>query len=172
MKKSLYLLVFIVFLFAYCSPKIAQPMLYQTDIVSIESSRSYDDVWSEMIDLIAQKGIAVKLLDKSSGLMTTETYSLVNSYTFENKSGEYVNPGAYVVLGKVKPGLVALKPTTVEGQWNIRMKRVNDKTLINVNLVNLKAYCIVRGSYGSSHLYNFPIKSTGIFEKTMVEKLK
>jgi hypothetical protein len=116
----------------------------------IESQLNKEQVWSNLVDYLALSGATIKIIDKSSGLITTEDYSFMNSWTWENKKGVVENPNQYVV---VKRG--GGYPTTITGQWNVRIKdNPLGGTTTNVNIVNLKAYHETRTKYGTTY-YNW-----------------
>lgn len=52
------------------------------------------------------------------------------------------------------------------GDWNIRVKERDGKTVINLNLVNLDCYYLT--SYGMTKV---PIRSTGVFEQGLLKYL-
>lgn len=103
---------------------------YQDTPFQIETSKSYEETWSELIDLFAQKRLSIKIIDKSSGLITSEKTSFLSSFTYEDAQGKPINPNAFVVSantsyeGKVHP------PISLTEEWNIRIKQGEGKTII------------------------------------------
>lgn len=133
------------------------------------SDKSFEDVWSNLIDLFAQNGLGITLIDKSSGLIIASKTRL--SWTFEDKEGKPLKADADVVLSKkIDPGpMRPYKPSYCAGDWNVRIKVLpNGKTSINVNLLNIDAY-ILHGNAGEK-LY-LKAKSTGRLEKIISEKI-
>lgn len=105
----------------------------------IISEKSKDQVWDNIIDLFAQTGIGIRIIDRSSGLIiSNERTSL--TVTYEKKNGELKDPTAYIVAASlVKPGSPTYYPAiSASGEWNIRIKEQDGKTLINVNLLNIR----------------------------------
>jgi hypothetical protein len=157
-----------------CSPKII-PLKgsYPATPIIQYSSNSIVDVWDKIIDFFAQKGLAIKIIDKSSGLIVSDATEL--TWTFENKEGKPNHPDRWVAIPKViAPGADrATSPSSVRGEWNVRIKKAGDKTSINVNLVNIEER-VVTGSYASSSLTYTRVdgKSTGVFEKMIYEAIK
>ena len=141
---------------------------------TIKTTSSYDQVWSKLIDLFATKGIAIKIIDKSSGLITSEPVSFSNSYATENSKGEISSKKAFVVIPKITDGLGrVLEPNSVSGDWNVRIKATEGGTTINVNLVNLKCFVITPPSqYSKGYSTDYPIKSTGVFEQLISDDIK
>lgn len=142
----------------------------------IETSLSYDEVWDKIIDIFAQCGVPISNIDKTSGLIVSNNMSFINNYTRETRTGSMINPSAYVVIPTVRGGFGnILEPTAAItgnwdmcGDWNVRIKKAeNGKTLINVNLLNVR--CIYTSGM---HATRVPIKSTGIFEKHIINILK
>lgn len=97
-----------------------------------------EQVWDKVIDFFAQNGLPIKIIDRSSGLIISETTRM--TWTFETKDGKLEDPSAWVVLEKnIDPGnRKAIRPDVVTASWNIRLKEAGSgKTDINVNLVNI-----------------------------------
>lgn len=143
-----------------------------------ETSLSYEEVWSKIIDYFAVSGIPITNIDKTSGIIISNNVSFENYYTREDKKGNLVNPNAFVVIPTIKGGFGnILEPNAkltgeweMYGDWNVRIKS-NGKggTIINVNLLNLRCFYGGSGMLGKTKI---PIKSTGIFEKKMLDYLK
>jgi hypothetical protein len=155
------------FLFYGCGPQlVALKGTYSDKPFQIETTKSKEEVWNRIIELFATKGLSIKLIDKSSGLIVSEKTSFLNTYTVENSDGTIVDPNAFIVCDKVVWQTVEQKPRTVNGEWNIRLVENSGKTLINVNLVNIEAtFYPGQPLYGSG-------RSTGKFEKIISEFIK
>lgn len=171
------LLVSLILFCCFCSceaPKMILKGNYQETPYSVETSKSLEEVWSNIIDLFSTHGISIKIIDKSSGLITSDHTSFLNNYTYEDEYGKPINPNAYVVIYKLKNGFgTPLPPDYIEGDWNIRIKNIDGKTIINVNLVNLRSTFTTQASrYGPSSIINIPVKSTGVFEKVIAESIR
>lgn len=147
----------------------------QTPIIS-STDKPFDKVWDNIIDYFAQKGIPIRIIDRSSGLIISDKASL--SWSFEDKNGALKSPHAYVVLQTIldkmheKPFI----PASVTGEWNVRIKNADGKTTVNVNLYNIEA---TYGSYYYSvytHSMITPVKvdgkTTGVFEQTIYDAVK
>lgn len=143
---------------------------------------SKDAVWDKVIDFFAQKGLPIKLVDRSSGLIISEKTALIASY--EDMKGFPIKKDAWVVIPKMidpnsrKP--FPLHP--IAGEWNIRVKELPDKrTLINVNLVNLSQTENILVSSGlkkgtvsqeKAMTRQLDYMSTGNFEKMIAEYIQ
>ncbi len=151
-----------------CSPKMSPLTSITTDPVMVESTLSKEAVWEKLVDHMAVVGTTIKLIDKASGLIVTDDYSFINSWTYENKKGVQKNPSAFVAIKK-RGGRA---PQTITGQWNARVKdKPGGGSIININLVNLKAYRVDVSKYGSSYT-NYSVGSNQVFEKAMADKIK
>lgn len=136
------------------------------------SNKSKDQVWDKIIDFYAQKGLSIRIIDKSSGLIISDKTAL--TWTFEDSKGNLTNPDAWIVIEKsIDPGAnKVIKPASVSGDWNIRIKALPDnKTSINVNVVNIKAKSGAKGNYGGNE-YDIKAFSTGNFEKLITDQIK
>lgn len=145
---------------------------YQETPFEAISDNNKDFVWDKIIDLFAQKGLPIKIIDRSSGLIISEPSKL--TWTYEDNNGKPYEPNSYVVIQKVsysnmkKGGLTAI----VTGEWNIRIKAEAEKTRVNINLVNIKRE--LAGIQNSS----IPLTvgkeavSTGVFEKIIFDLIK
>jgi hypothetical protein len=132
---------------------------------TFESVKSTDEIWSNIIDVFAENGYSIKILDRESGYISTEQYSFINNYTMENKDSSPKDPTAWVVVGEYYTGMSQISPNWILGEWNIRIKEAAGKTQIKINLVNIRA------GYDNTS-WVFQAKSTGQFEKMMFEKIK
>lgn len=160
------------FLLATCAYKtIPLKGKYQTEPFTKTTTTPVDKVWDKLVDLFATKGLSIKVIDRSSGLIVSEKYRL--TVTQEDSKGKIQDPNAYVVLPKVyNPGSrTILAPNYVLGEWNVRIKNDgNGGTVINVNLVNINnVYVDLKGFTNERPSTGF---STGVFEKLIFETIK
>jgi hypothetical protein len=168
-------LLSLMFLFS-CSVKVI-PLKgnYPKPPFQKETNISPEKVWDRIIDLFAQKGYSIQIIDHSSGLITSKQVKL--RWSYENKYGKLDLPDAIVAIQKVvdKSGH-AFNPSQVLGEWNIRIKPTpSGGTLININLVNLQ-YSPPLTSYNGNN--NVPLffkeghcVSTGNFEQQVFEMI-
>ncbi len=165
MKKLISTLFLMSFLFVGCAPSLEQLNgKYDDKPFQIYTSKSKDAVWEKIIEFFATKGISIKLIDRQSGLIISEKTSFINSYTYEDKNGNPIDPKAFVVCGKyVNMYKVMINPETVTGEWNIRIVTENEKTLININLLNLNC---------SFSTISWSGKSLRNFEKIIADYIK
>lgn len=140
------------------------------------SDKPREKVWDNVVDLFAQKGISIKIIDKGSGLIISEPTAL--SWSYEDKNGKLVNPSAQVAIYKKINNMSGrtVDPVKVFGEWNIRIKDNDGKTSINVNIVNIKhedSYVVnYRLEYRTEDYQENAIRSTGNFEKTIADYVK
>jgi len=158
-------------LLASCSYKtIPLKGSYLEKPYSIETSTSSDKVWDKLIDLFAQKGLSIKIIDRASGLIISERAAF--GYTTEDKNGKLKDPTAFIVVPQMyNPGNRMTIPVceNLVAEWNVRIKTQGDKTLINVNVVN-----VVRNVSGVYLANNScpQAKSTGVFERIIADAIK
>lgn len=155
---------------ASCSPQM-YPLKgkYLEKPYRTTSSKSFDEVWDNVIDLFATKGLSIKLIDKSSGLIVSEKTSLMNDYTYEYK-GNLVDSDAYVVVSRVIMADQDINPESITAEWNVRVKpNGSNGSTVNVNLTNIQ--CSNSTKYKGGAVY-YTAKSTGVFEKTFANMVK
>lgn len=161
-------------LFISCSTQYKLKGNYPSGNFFTETELSYDEVWDKVIDYFATTGFAITTIDRSSGFISSNA-SFENTCTRENK-GIPLNPNAYVVIPTLRGGFGnviepgrTLSPKSswvITGDWNVRIKRTDNGTMVNVNLVNLK--CLYSAGYSTSRI---PIKSLGNFENGLLNYL-
>jgi len=174
MKQSSFLtLISLLLLFPSCTLKFSNLKgTYLDKPYEIQTDKDYEATWSNIIDLFAQNGLSIKLLDKSSGLIISEKTSFIKHYTYENKKGQLIHADAWIVLAKPKTSN-PMSPTDITGIWNIRIKKSGTGTLININLTNIDAYAKIRPTaYIASSEIKYPARSTGIFEQQIADLIK
>ena len=153
---------------------------YQDQPYQFSVSHRKEQVWSKLIDIFTAKGLAIKIIDEKSGLITTENISFLNSFAWEKKDGSLTNPAAFVVCSKVRGPFTfpaSLHPSSLSGQWVVRTKQEPDKTIVDIKLANASGIYGSEslGSFGQtpvSEIRNLSVASTGVFEKAVAEALK
>ena len=175
MKKVFISFIFSLF-FTSCLPKLI-PIKgnYPKPPFQITSNSSFEQVWDNLIDLFAQKGFSIKIIDKSSGLITSEKG--IMSTTIEYENGTLKNPEAFFVVPQLYlPGPMKYEPlvgsSDVVGEWNVRIKQVNGQVVINVNVFNLQYSYFEPTTKSIKVLFLTDYKSTGYFEKYIADKIK
>ncbi|MDF2386529.1 hypothetical protein JMG10_34015 [Nostoc ellipsosporum NOK] len=163
---------FSVLLIVGCSYKtVPLKGVYQNGNYEAFSDKPQEEVWSNLIDFFAKSGLSIKIIDKSSGLLVSDAIAL--SWTFENKKGQPNKPDASVIVAQViDPGTKKpLIPFLVTAEWNVRLKTINGKTSINVNLVNPRYYNSPTDAVYKS-FKSETIRSLGNFEKKIADAIK
>jgi hypothetical protein len=171
-----------------CAPvkSIAPKGSYPPTPMEFKSEKIFDEVWDNLVDVFAQQGLAIKIIDRSSGLIISEKSKL--TATIEDKFGKPLDPTAYVVVPKFRnvnsnrdepisgtlSGVYAKKmiPLPVFGEWNVRVKKSGNGSTINVNITNVSydVYMNATKTYNSRGLQDY--KSTGIFENALANHIK
>lgn len=152
---------------------------YPQSMRTEETSKSVDEVWSKVIDFFASEGIAINIIDKSSGLITSERTPFTEMTTEEDGKGNLINPNAYIVAVPLAGGFGNKLPLdngryNITASWNVRVKNIDGKTSITVNVVNLTgSYQNPTSKFSSSGtIVPVQVKSTGVFEESILNLLK
>lgn len=144
----------------------------QTPIIYI-SDHSEKEVWDKLVDFFAQSGYSIKIIDKSSGLIVANR--TIIPATYENRKGQIIYDTALVVLTHTSVqeeySNILKHPNTITGDWNVRIKSMEGKTSININLVNLQQETLATYGYSISWA-SVNGHTTGRFEKSLYETIK
>lgn len=170
MKKLFYLLLLIPFLNSCITAEIGSLKRdYSKNVRSYQSDLPFEKVWSRAIDFFSERGIAIQTVDKSSGLIVSGNYSFTNSVTIESSDGGFFDNEKWIVCAcPFLPDGTVVAPNVANGDFNLRIKQEDGKTIINVNLLPREFYQSANTSFG-------PVKvdrqafSTGVFEKKIAE---
>jgi hypothetical protein len=164
------LLLGLAFFFVGCVSSVIRlrheyvPGLYEQIIETPKSK-----VWNSLLTVLSKSDLSIRLADSSSSLIKSHQTKLLWSY--ENKKGKLNNSKAWVAVERVIYKNKPLVLTSITGEWNIRMKAINDsQTYIVVNLVNLRYNTPLDTSF-QPFLRATP-RSTGVFEKMICDQLK
>jgi hypothetical protein len=173
MKKILAFSLSIAIFFSSCSLKFF-PLKgsYPKTPIIVHSEQSFDSAWDKLVDLFAQQGIGIRIIDRSSGFISSSDETEVPA-SYEDRKGKLYHPLAYVVLKRNNQQEDApLKKYVfhVTGVWNVHIKREASGVSINVNLVNLKSFFIT--STGQRLEIATQAQTTGNFEKIISDILK
>jgi hypothetical protein len=101
-----------------------------------------------------------------------DDYSFIGMVTYENsKTGKPENPDAWLVTNR-SPKFVEDEtlrtPDHLLANWIIQLNNVAGKTSIQIDIANLRSVGSIPGNKTDRSL---EIKSTGVFEKLVVDKL-
>lgn len=143
---------------------------YLTEPYTVVTQKPWAQVWDNVIDIVAQTGIGFTTLDKSNGLLISKEYSFQGLITHEKLSGELADTSAWVVTKSLYYTVSKEyeRPTLITGILTVRVKQSGEGTIININFTNFKTYLSGRATPTDS----YPVKSTGVFEKKLADKLK
>jgi hypothetical protein len=153
---------------------------YKETPYTFESKKSYDQVWEDITGFFSARGISIQTIDKASGVITSTGFSFLTNnprnerkgkpesgslFTYEDKKTKRpTNPESWVVLNKLVDG--KLWPVKITGNINVYVKR-GDQQTITIHLSNL-----VGESNNTRDKWRFfQVKSTGILEQTIFNKL-
>lgn len=156
---------------------------YEKTPIIYNSDKSINEVWDNLIDLFAQKGLSIKFVDKNIGLIISNN-TLVSA-TWEDKNGKPVHPEADIVVWKIYnaaanamvpetrigTGRKSKQPDECYAEWNVRLKANGTGTSININLVNVQYEQYLQpGRRSWGYLANF--QTTGNFERMIYNNIK
>lgn len=154
---------------------------YPETPIIINSTKTFDQAWDKLIDIFAQKGLSIKIIDRSSGLIISTKSELTT--TAEDVNGIPFDKTAFIVVptvvqfGKKVPvtgtssGAYAVAKIAYPayGDWNVRIKSNGTGCTINVNINNISynAYDATAKAYKDINLYTY--KTTGVFENLLAD---
>lgn len=164
--KNLIILTILIIVSSACSIIVPVQQTYVTSPVSATTTKSFEEVWVKIIDILSTKGIQIKLLDKSSGLIVSEPYRL--STTWEDiNTGKLADEAAYVVADKYYFMDNFNSSYISTGTFNIRVKTQESQTIVVVNLVNINSSNILPGQPPKV----LDSKTTGVLEKELLQTI-
>lgn len=166
MRQLLLLSLLLPFVFACSVQRIPLRDKYLDGPYTVTTEKSYDKCWDSAIDFFSQLGIPIKTIEKASGIIVSENMNLKSQSNVEDqKTGRIINDKAWIGVGVIKDGMAILTPSRVTGEWNVRVKESDGKRVVSVNLVNIQAALYSNGYISQT----FEAKSTGVFEKSVVD---
>jgi len=188
-------LIIVALLLSSCGTTKVIPLRgsYPAMPIQIPTDKSVEYVWDKLVDLFAQKGLPIKIIDRSSGLIISDKSILKT--TIEENNGQLLDNTAWIVVTKkhdaglnrtvAVTGTVSgayskqMVPRDVTGEWNVRVKKSESgTTIINVNIVNVTFSDYISTGLGTPGYYkDLPLnsayyKSTGTFEKLITDLIK
>jgi hypothetical protein len=182
-----FVVLLMVFVFTSCTSKIIpiKGNYPQTPMV-FQSENSFEKTWDKLVDVFAQKGLAIKIIDKSSGLIISTNSQMLA--TPEDSKGNPKDPEAFIVVpsvkisGEIKPisgsnqGAYTAKSkirfNPVYGEWNVRVKPNGTGSTINVNITNVTYELPVTSKYSDRTVILSDYRSTGVFEKILADLIR
>ena len=164
MKKLLTLICFAI-LFTSCVSHLPITGKYETKFIETEIEGGFEETWSSIVEILAKSGTNFRIIDKSSGLITTEKTSFTSQSTYEVKFGKPNNPNAFILTSRTSDNNLPITYKDVFVNYNVLVKPISTaKSMMMVNLYNIS---IIGGE-------QFPYKavSLGNFEKRLAEMVK
>lgn len=145
---------------------------YLTEPYTFNSDKPKQQVWDNLIDIVAQTGIGFTTLDKENGLLISKEYSFQGSVTTEDKAGKIRDSSAWIVVNSRYWNVTKEYdyPKNITGVLTIRIRENGNGSTGSINLTNVKAYHNTTGQVIQSDVYQ--VRSTGVFERKIMEKLK
>lgn len=163
--------VIIWLIFSSCRSIVPLRGKYQEVPVKSKYSISFDRAWEGVIDFISDTGQEVQLIDKESGLVISDQYTVSGKHiSMENSKGKIVNSDAWIVSQRHSddnPKGNLRETHTASAKWTIRVKQVADETVIAV-LMHVKN---VYWGLPQKWTFVFDGASTGNYEKYMLDEI-
>jgi len=135
------------------------------------SEKSFDKVWDNIIDFFAQKGISIAVIDRTSGLIVSSQSGIIG--TTENSKGQLRYKEAFFVLqssNAMNDNSDFYKKINMTAKWNIRIKKIDSGTSININLTDAER-TILLGN-GAKQATAALGRTTGVFENLVYNDIK
>ena len=139
-------------------------------VITQNVDSEFDKVWGKVIDVFAQKGIPINVIDKSSGLIVSNKFPIPLSMVTKEKGGVPSDKNAFLVIPSTisRVLLHSYLVDEASGSFNVRVKKnESGKVVININLVNVESKFVPNDRRRSP--IDILAKSTGVFEKKMID---
>jgi hypothetical protein len=165
----------LILLLLFGSCKSIKPLQtnYESKPYRITSTLSFETAWTNIIEIFSQTGKSFKIISKSDGLLVVQ--NSVSPLTYEIK-GRMVDTNAWAVAEKVyEPGNKRYyNPTEGIIEWNFHLKRDNNSTTIDINLISpiTVTKTVLAGFAEKKRVYKAKAFSTGVYEKQLEIQLK
>lgn len=175
MKQLIFLISLLISVGVYSQKHIAIKGSYASSPFVIKSKLSIDSAMDKILDYLIFNGVSLKITDKANHLFLSERVKL--KWTTEIGKKPILNDtSALIVVPQLyRPGPNKYSPiiehSDVTGELNIRLKLIDDITVVTINYVNLKYQ--VRDKYYRTYRdeYLSDFKSTGKLEYGINEML-
>lgn len=126
-----------------------------------------NEVWNGLMAVLCDRGLSVKSMDKSSGVIFGDKYDFTSVSSAENSKGQLVTKDALIVTQYVVfTGRTYVLPNQITADWNIRVYPFEGKTALKINLKNIVS------KYQLSQAIFYQAESTGNFEKFIADSIK
>lgn len=125
------------------------------------------EVWSGLMAVLCDRGLSVKSMEKSSGVIFGDRYDFTSVSSAENSKGQLVTKDALIVTQHVVfTGRAYVLPDQITADWNIRVFTYEGKTAMKINVKNIMS----KSRLAQSVFYQ--AESTGNFEKFIADSIK
>lgn len=160
-----------------CSPKVYTIQGSYSAKNSVETEKSFDQVWNNVIDFFAENNIPIATLEKESGIIVASNVNIDgNAVSREDENGKIINPNAWFVT-PYTPNKNASTPK-VSCTFNVRVRKMDTgKTYISVNLSNINAIATIAQFNPHTFITTYrdiiiECKPTGKFESDLLNLFK
>lgn len=136
-----------------------------------ETTSSYDEVWDKVIDFFAINNVSISTIEKSSGIIVSNDFVIGKSYiSSEDKMGLIENPNAWFVMPY---GSKNTSPISLQCSINVRVKEIKGgKVSIAINIGNIMGQVVTFNLTGFITSPSYDFISTGVFERTLLDRFK
>lgn len=177
MRKPLFFVLLAISLSA-CVTYVPVEGKYHSGPVETVTAKTKDDIWENLMDLIARNGLPVVTLDKASGIVIGGPASLTatrergkHDETRSKTDSRLVRPNAHLVTGySYHSGQFTYDPNGL-GRWNVRVRDNGDQRIVSVGLFDLKATDEPSPDKPRNREAKKVIQSTGNFEQMIVDAI-
>jgi len=188
--KAVFNAVLIVLLLASCGQFVPVKGTYQRGPYSIDTQKSKDEIWENLMDLITKNALSVTLLDKASGVLivgptaieiTRElgSYDKITRQRSADEAPQLQLKDAAGVSGYTYRNGSFSYPETGVTRWNVRVRDSGDSRTVSVVLYGQRtaAADAFEQAGRSTPLRptkldgGFQVYSTGYFERTIAETI-
>ena len=149
--------------------------------LTVTTTLSKDIVWAKTIDFFTKQGIAIKTIDKTSGIIQSDKLGL-GTHTITNNQPP--DSTAWAICTLTKHDYIDKAPIYPTGELFISVQENNGNTTIAINLLNLQAIhsqkiykSIYYDQYNTSKVQTgsepqwSPLQSTKVLEKQVAKML-
>lgn len=142
--------------------------------VSIETTKTYEETWSRVLDYIAENNLPINTLEYNLGFIGASSIKMdYRRITAENKNGKPRNDFSWFVMPCSEWTAKVLRPHyTTMASYNIRIKNIGgNRTSVSVYL-SCEETKYLSPSTGIEYISLTDCRSTGKFERDLLDYCK
>lgn len=141
------------------------------NLYTARSSKPVIQTWNLIHAMLKEKGFKVESENEANYLIMASNDKLKNSYTAEKSKGQLVTYDKYVVVSRCysKSKDTYAPVTDLKGTWKILIKQDSKGVYVETGM---DSYSITRKTPEGYICTDAEVRSTGVFEKLIADKLK